>query len=194
MGRKKTSIEKKILESASLLFYTDGYSNTGIAKITEHAGTNKTTFYQYFHSKNELGHKYLLSQHRSLLRTTVALMRKSENSRDFCTRWFKLLKRRVQKEKNFNGCPLANYHSQVEFSQNKDKQLLHSLGVKWVKLLTLYFSMEIKAKRLSPEKSPQNLARMLFTIYQGALISWKLTQNIEVIDEAIELALSQINS
>ena len=184
MGRKRTNLEERILNSATNLFYLNGYQNTGIAQIIGHSQTNKASFYQYYKSKNELGHKYLFNFNRSLLRSVIKIMRKAGNADEFCRQWFKLTKYRMKHDINFNGCPLANFVSQIENTSVEDKNYLHSLSRRWIKLLTSYFRIQQEKGHMSNLKSPENLARIFFSIHQGSLVSWKLIRDIKVMDDA----------
>jgi AcrR family transcriptional regulator len=48
-----------IVRTASMLFYRQGYSNTGINQIIEEAGVAKSTLYQQFRSKEDILLVYL---------------------------------------------------------------------------------------------------------------------------------------
>ena len=50
---------ERILETASRLFYTQGYNNTGINQILDEAKVAKASLYLHFGSKDELGIHYL---------------------------------------------------------------------------------------------------------------------------------------
>jgi AcrR family transcriptional regulator len=52
-------IEGQILETASRLFFAQGYAQTGINQLIEESGVAKRTFYRYFASKEALGVVYL---------------------------------------------------------------------------------------------------------------------------------------
>ena len=53
------SARERILDTASELFYRDGYHAVGIDTIVERSGVAKMTLYRYFRSKNELIAAYL---------------------------------------------------------------------------------------------------------------------------------------
>ncbi|MDH5718430.1 MAG: TetR/AcrR family transcriptional regulator [Spirochaetia bacterium] len=190
MGRKRTNLEDRIIQSASNLFYTNGFSNTGIALIIEKANTNKTSFYQYFKSKDELGHKYIWLFNKKIIHNVIRLMRKSQSTEDFIKRWLNMLKRSVKNKKLLNGCPVANYYSQLEIEKIKDKEYVHYLSHNWIKILTKYFSMQKKANKLKSKKSSESLAKQFFIIYQGLLNTYKLTQDITIFDESYDLFMN----
>lgn len=52
-------IEGQILETASRLFFAQGYAHTGINQLIDESGVAKRTFYRHFASKEALGVAYL---------------------------------------------------------------------------------------------------------------------------------------
>jgi AcrR family transcriptional regulator len=54
-----SEIEAQILAAASRLFFTQGYSQTGINQLIDESGVAKRTFYRHFASKEALGVAYL---------------------------------------------------------------------------------------------------------------------------------------
>jgi AcrR family transcriptional regulator len=53
-GESNAAPRARILKSASEMFYRDGIHAVSVDAIVEDAGTNKTTFYRHFESKDEL--------------------------------------------------------------------------------------------------------------------------------------------
>src|ERR1700732_4221565 len=53
-GESAAAPRARILKSARELFYRDGIHAISVDAIVEDAGTNKTTFYRHFESKDEL--------------------------------------------------------------------------------------------------------------------------------------------
>lgn len=58
-GRRKSSARDRILETASALFYRDGYHAVGIDTIVAQSGVAKMTLYRHFPSKDDLIAAYL---------------------------------------------------------------------------------------------------------------------------------------
>jgi len=184
MGRRRTGIEEKIMESAGELFYLNGYPNTGIAEIVQKAGTNKTSFYQYYSSKDELGLKYVAYFSRGMLRKVIRLMRKYSNPGDFSQSWFALVSRNMKKSARFNGCPVANFSAQLESGKETENEYIRGQSGRWIKVLAVYFRQAIASGHLSKELDPEQLAEMLFIAYHGALVSWRLTGNMNAAERA----------
>ena len=56
---KQLGPKERILETASRLFYSQGYNSTGINQILEEAKVAKASLYQHFGSKEDVGLEYL---------------------------------------------------------------------------------------------------------------------------------------
>ena len=56
---KHGAVKDQIVETASRLFYEQGYNATGINQIIEEAGVAKASLYQHFPSKEDLLAEYL---------------------------------------------------------------------------------------------------------------------------------------
>lgn len=56
---KKRPVKERIVETASELFYNNGYNRTGINEILAKSGVAKASMYQHFRSKEEIGVEYL---------------------------------------------------------------------------------------------------------------------------------------
>lgn len=51
---RTSDTKQRILDSARSLIYASSYADVGVAKICEHAGVKKGSFYHFFPSKSEL--------------------------------------------------------------------------------------------------------------------------------------------
>jgi len=59
MKKQLDSPAERILETASELFYKQGYRATGINEVIKESGVAKATFYHHFPTKDDLCHAYL---------------------------------------------------------------------------------------------------------------------------------------
>ena len=192
MGRKQSGIKERILNSASRLFYERGYPLTAVQDIAEDAETNKTSFYQYYPSKEIIAKEYLKSFSRRHLSGLIKLMRKSKDPEDFIHRWIRLVKHNAVLMKSFNGCPLANFSSQIPDIELFGSQLQFHYK-RWLKVLEIYLRIEINKKKLSSGMNSKKTAENIVTIYEGALIAWKISKNMNLLQNAEELLLRELN-
>lgn len=193
MGRNRSNVKERIQKTAGRLFYEQGFPNTGIAQIAAEANTNKVSFYNYYKSKDDLGREYLQRWNRQLLRETIRIMRKSKNPQHFISLWFRLVKRNALYKPEYNGCPIANYYSQLELSRKVEQDFIHKLSSRWLTLFSIYYKQERAAGNLFSSLSDSTLARISFSTQQGAIMAWKLTGDIKVIEDAIITMCRQVS-
>ena len=60
----RLSSKDRVIQAANVLFYRQGYHQTGINQIIKESGVAKATFYSNFKSKEELGVEYLRERDR----------------------------------------------------------------------------------------------------------------------------------
>ena len=82
----KEEKEKKILESAFLLFTEKGFKDTSIQEIVDNAGIAKGTFYLYFKDKYDVQNHLIESKSKELFLEAIEYVNK-KNIKDFSDRF-----------------------------------------------------------------------------------------------------------
>ena len=67
---KHSEVKNHIVETASNLFYANGYNLTGINQIISEAGIAKATLYNHFKSKEDICVSYLQYKYNAKLHMT----------------------------------------------------------------------------------------------------------------------------
>src|ERR1700744_530081 len=109
---RKNSIRQTIVNTASRLFYQQGYVNTGINQIIEESGVVKSSLYTAFRTKEEILMAYLETAGAA---TDVALKTaadKHTNAKDKVLGVFDYLVEMVQ-QKDYFGCNFLNIISEI---------------------------------------------------------------------------------
>jgi AcrR family transcriptional regulator len=101
---KSSEVRTRIIDTASDLFYRNGFNSTGINEVIREAGVAKATLYAHFRSKDELCLAYLQQRHAAFITNIEAHCRAQPkgtdqllglfgfleaffNSKDFCGCW-----------------------------------------------------------------------------------------------------------
>ena len=131
---KKLSVRERIVETASRLFYFNGYNQTGINQIIEEAGVAKASLYQHFRSKEDIAVEYLVRRHAmwmGKLNTCVGECKtpvdKIIGSFDYLIEWLT--------EVDFRGCGWQNIIVDLPEDHNKikDQAIYHKNELRnWV--------------------------------------------------------------
>ena len=180
MGTKGT-VRERLIETASALFYEQGYNNTGINEIIEKAQVAKASMYSHFRTKDELCVAYLkhkesdfLSGLRQFIDAVPAGKSKIEGIFDFLLQFYH--------STGFRGCWCINTMSEIP----RDNQLIREEIVRQKVTLKRYISdLLIAHTELSNTASITN---QLYVIYEGAVAESYLHQEEWPILEAKEIA------
>ena len=102
---KQSTMKQSIIETASKLFYQNGYNLTGINEIIKEAGIAKATLYSHFKSKEEICIAYLDHKNEAFLEEVKNFVLKQEEGEAQLFALFDFLKLFYAQE-SFNGCLL----------------------------------------------------------------------------------------
>lgn len=107
MAKDSKGPRERILAVAARLFYEQGYRNTGINQIIAEAQVAKASFYQHFHSKQELGLAFLRQRHEGWFAALKTCVEAKEKPREKVMALFEYLEEWLPREQ-FRGCAFLN--------------------------------------------------------------------------------------
>ncbi len=117
---KKLGVKERIIETASDLFYNQGYNQTGINQIIAEAGVAKASMYQHFRSKEDIAVAYLVKRHGMWMGKLNDCVSKENTSKskvigcfDYLIEWLT--------EVNFRGCGWQNIITDLPAGNDKIK-------------------------------------------------------------------------
>ena len=131
---QKLGVKERIIETASRLFYYDGYNQTGINKIIEEAGVAKASMYQHFRSKEDIAVAYLQRRHGSWMGNLAAFVSEAETPKDKLIASFDYLMDWLHSVE-YRGCGWQNIITDLPEDHHKIKaqSVLHkNLVREWV--------------------------------------------------------------
>lgn len=158
-------VRQKIIETASRLFYRNGYNATGINEIIAEAGIAKATLYNHFASKEDICMAYL--QHRnetfvSAISDFVGQFSVGEKQIlalfDFLSKFFG--------EKDFNGCWCIKTVAEIPIDDARIRAEIKTQKTNFIGFIAT----------LLPENS-EDLAREIYLIYESAVSESHLHQS-----------------
>ena len=104
-GRPESGPRRRVLETATRLFYAEGIHTVGIDRIIAEARVAKATFYKHFPSKDELVRAYVEEQDR--LGRAAAAELPAHPPREMVFTFFDRLAR-AARQPGYRGCPFLN--------------------------------------------------------------------------------------
>jgi AcrR family transcriptional regulator len=170
---RKRAIRQDIIDTASRLFYKQGYSNTGINQIIEEAGVAKTSLYKYFDSKEDLLTAYLEQSGERTYGELVNAIGNATSATKKIIAVFDYLEQLVQ-QNDFHGCNFLNiiYEIPEDAVRAKEHIKLQKNNVR-----------KLFSDILRPSHK-EGIADEVYTLYEGALIGNKVYNDIWPIDAA----------
>lgn len=168
---------EKLIEHAAKLFLTKGYSATGINEILESAAMSKGSFYFYFSSKKELAiHVSEFYRIKTKKWLETRFQNKEPGWEEFINAF---IGDRIEDAKNDNylGCPAAVLGIETAFSEPdiaKESTII-------LKELIDQFDTVLKNSGIPKDKS-YSLARKAFSIYEGHLLFYRISKDVNELE------------
>lgn len=162
-----TSPRERILETASRLFYEQGYHLTGINQIIEEADVAKATFYSHFSTKQELGLAWLQRCRADFAEFAKSILNSQLPPLEKILRFFEQDKEAFSE--NYRGCPFLNVASEIPVFDEPMRQevLAHKQNVleEITRLVARYAS-----SRVAPLKTPpEDTAKTIYLLSEAAI-------------------------
>jgi AcrR family transcriptional regulator len=166
----KAGPRERILETASRLFYTQGYNNTGINQILGEAKVAKASLYQHFNSKDELGVYYLKAGREEWFAGIEKWTGAKKTPAQKLIACFDFLEYALQQH-NFLGCKFINMLTEIGAeSPLMSKEILEHK----VKLRQFIKGFAESALVNKPEEERDTIGDAIYLLYEGAIIESKI--------------------
>lgn len=177
---------KKILDTATRLFYQQGYNATGINQIIDEADVSKAGLYQHFRSKEDLLVAYLesmfeqtMSRFRQAASTKVEVKEKISAIFDFLYQ--------NTNSKHFRGCQFLNIAGEIPVENLRVYDIIRQQkdGIRAL------FAEILKSDpmRNNEVQRTERLADSIYLLFDGAVMSCKVFGNSWPVMAAHESAL-----
>jgi AcrR family transcriptional regulator len=176
-NERKNAVRQTIIDTASRLFYKQGYANTGINQILEESGVVKSTLYSAFGSKEDILMEYLIAAGASTDEALKLAAEKGSDAKSKVLSVFDFLIGQVQ-QKDYNGCNFLNLISELPADAERVITQIQKQknGVR-----------RLFAEILEPE-TKEDLADQLYILFEGALIANKVHQKVWPVENAKKTA------
>ncbi|MEP0263725.1 TetR/AcrR family transcriptional regulator [Dokdonia sp.] len=179
---KHNLVRQTIVETASRLFYENGYNLTGINEIIKEAGIAKATLYNHFRSKEEICIAYLhykdqvfFEQLKAFLNTYPKGKKRVVGLFDFLTKFYE--------GDNFNGCWCLNTVSEIPKENEQIRKVIQD-----GKEVLINYIEELVGDSLELDKEGiKVIAKQIYLLYEGGLSESHLHQDVWPIKTAYSL-------
>jgi AcrR family transcriptional regulator len=182
---KPPSARQRLLDAANELFYEEGVQTVGLDRVVEQAGVAKATLYTLFGNKAGLVRAYLAARDEAIReRITRELGARYKTPRERLLGIFDV-QRLTFKEPRFHGCAFARASAEAPQGSSIEEVAEGHRG--WLRSLFLDLAKEAGAR------NPEELARQLMRLYDGAAISAWMDHNSSAATAARSVATALID-
>ena len=168
------------MAAAEELFYEEGLNAVGIDRVIERAGVAKASLYSIFGSKDELIRCYLETRQQARQTRINAKLSLAPGPEAKILAVFELLGE-IAAEPNFRGCPFARARN--ESKPGSSTRTVCEDARLWMRTLFANLARDAGAEQ------PEQLAKQLVLLYDGAVVSAHLDRNPGAADDARAMAL-----
>ena len=169
LKRTREDILKSVIDTV----HRQGLTATGLSKLFKISGASSGSFYNYFQSKNELGHA-LIDFEWSKLQANV-LEPAVSHSENPVEQIFWILDRLEEKQLNepkCGGCLLGNLIVDLVEQDSSFRDHLMQVFSKWEGAITQ--TLRQAKPQLRADINPEHLAEQIITAIEGAMLMGKL--------------------
>lgn len=184
---KHSEIKQHIIETASFLFYKNGYNSTGINEIISESRIAKATLYNHFKSKEDICIAYLKHKNNIFLTEIEVYCKSKPTGKSQLLALFDFLQTFFM-DKDFNGCWCIKTVSEIPKENEKVRHEIQIQKNLFIQLITNLVKQNMIAKN---ENDVISLTRKIYLLYESAVAESHLHQEDWPIKETKNLC-SQI--
>jgi AcrR family transcriptional regulator len=175
-----SDVKQNIIETASKLFYNNGYNSTGINEVIEKAGIAKATLYNHFKSKEELCVSYLKYMNSNFLSDIVSYCNSKPKGKPQVLAVFDFLQEFFI-DKEFNGCWCIKTVAEIPRDNTLIRNEIQNQKKAFIHIISQIVKANIKRKT---DIAYSSIAKQIYLLYEGAVGESHLLQKDWPITEA----------
>lgn len=184
---KHSEVKNRIIETASFLFYKNGYNSTGINEIISEAGIAKATLYNHFKSKEDICLAYLRFKNTTFIKDIEAFTTSKPKGETQILAVFDFLELFFQ-DKDFNGCWCIKTVSEIPIDNQRIRDEIQTQKNNFIQLIATLVTNNLD---ILEEVRIKSISRQIYLLYESAVGESHLHQLNWPIKEAKNLC-SQI--
>ena len=175
-----SAVREQIIETASRLFYSQGYHLTGINQVIEEAGIAKASLYYHFPSKEDLCVAYLQRRYRIWSEKLQAALHGIAQPRRRLIRTF-LCRSEYLVETGYGGCSYSRIIAEMPQRSEKinNQVILHKESQ------LQFFLQQVRQIPGMGAREARELAQTIALLFDGATVQCQVYRRLSPMDHAI---------
>ena len=178
-----------ILESVINTVHRNGLTATGLSKLFDLSGASSGSFYNYFSSKQELGHA-LIDFEWDKLKHNILEPSQSQGKTPIDQLFWILdvLEKKQYKEPFCGGCLLGNLIVDLAEQDPSFREHLAQIFSQWEGAIAERLTQAQNQGQLKSSANPHILAGQIMTVLEGAMLMGKLYQDTDRLRQGFDVA------
>lgn len=178
-----------ILESVINAVHRNGLTATGLSKLFDLSGASSGSFYNYFSSKQELGHALIDFEWEKLKTNILEPSKKlSDSPIEQLFLILDALEKKQHKEPFCGGCLLGNLIVDLAEQDPSFREHLAQIFSQWEEALAERLIQAQQQGDLKTSANPRILAGQMMTVLEGAMLMGKLYQDTDRLHQGFNVA------
>ena len=169
---KHSEVKNRIIETASSLFYKNGYNSTGINQIISEAKIAKATLYSHFKSKEDICLAYLRYKDTNFIKDIEVFTSSKPKGKTQVLAIFDFLDSFFQTT-DFNGCWCIKTVSEIPKDNERIRREIQLQKNGFIKFIS---NLVINNLEISDEQEINSLSRKIYLLYESAVSESHLHQ------------------
>lgn len=193
--RAPLSTRQKILQTAYLEFYRNGFQSGSLNRIIEDAGVTKGALFHHYDGKQALGFA-VVEEIISLMIGNVwikPLARSIDPVRDIQVIVRTIIRQKVEKNGLAHGCPLNNLAQEMSPLDEGFRRRIEKIYDAWRESVEAAFARGVKAGRVRKDLAPRRTAAFVVAAMTGIIGTAKNAQSEELMTEAGEALVQYLD-
>ncbi len=181
---RRTNTRERLIETASGLFWRQGYAQTGVNEIMQQAGSTSGSFYHFFPAKEDL--LLAVVEHVGEWLEADVFAAAAAASDDPVEQVFAVIaaSRRHLESNGFElGSPLGSLAAELAASHPQVRERLAAVFDAWTERVALM--LEASGDRLPRELDRRALARFILGAVEGATLQARVSRSLAPFDAAV---------
>ena len=186
---EKMSVRERILDTASRLFYDQGYRATGINQIIEEASIAKSSLYQHFRTKDDLLVAYLKIAVKEWFEGLHENIGQNVNPAEQILGLFDY-RAKTALFKKFKGCTFVRLAYELPNVEGEPAELVR----KYKQAVRTYIKNAVyQLKGIGNADSKEQLTNIIYYLFEGAGVESSIYKSVRPITDAKQIVSVLIN-
>jgi len=182
-----------IIETASLLFNSQGYKATSISDITKKAQLTKGAIYRHFKDKSALEKEALRYMCNRMLNDITQAIKSAKNSKDKLYCIFNYFESYGDKAPFSGGCPLMNAAAEADDNNLELKNVVQYIMSQIHEAITRVIDNGIQHGQIKKDTDGESLSSYMISSLEGSVMMYKIFDNNKHLRNSINYLKNEID-